>query len=186
MRVSSKRRLPVVGNPPRVNPAPRADHEDDGDDGEEARPPWHWVGFGAAAIFTAWLPLAALAQLVTARVIASFVGAVDSADEAHARVAELAPSDAARLQIAILAVYALAVAGGAVAGGYLVGRWGRPAGPREATIAGVVAGAVACALAAASARDFAAPMLASIVLGGAGAALGGWLGARRGLMRGAS
>ncbi len=54
-RVSPKRRLPVLKEPP-------------GDDPDTPpRPPWQWVGFGALGIFVVWLPLAWLTTLVVLR-----------------------------------------------------------------------------------------------------------------------
>jgi hypothetical protein len=50
-RVSPKRRLPVLQEPP-------------GDDPDApSRPPWQWVGFGALGIFVVWLPLAAVTSV---------------------------------------------------------------------------------------------------------------------------
>ncbi|MEZ4313179.1 MAG: hypothetical protein R3F14_34605 [Polyangiaceae bacterium] len=74
-----KRRLPVLQ--PR-EPSPREPHAKEGDDlgelglldrslpgdEEDNRPPWHWIGFGAAATFFAWLPLSALAGFATIRI----------------------------------------------------------------------------------------------------------------------
>jgi hypothetical protein len=54
-RVSPKRRLPVLKEPP-------------GDDSDApARPPWQWVGFGALGIVVVWLPLAAVTSVLVLR-----------------------------------------------------------------------------------------------------------------------
>ena len=95
------------------------------DTGDESAPrrPWQWVGFGALAIFTAWIPLAGLA------------GAAASC---------LGESALAGAGAAIVAVYAVALGLGAALGGFLVGRWGTAGvGLREAALAGLGASAVA-------------------------------------------
>jgi hypothetical protein len=111
----SKRRLPVLRD---------TTH---GESDEPPRPAWQWVGFGAAAIFAAWVPLSALAGGFTGRWL------VRVTDEAALRRAALLTT----------AVYGIELAAGALAGGYLVGRWG-PAGVgiRQAALAGATAAAV--------------------------------------------
>ncbi|HEY4013494.1 MAG TPA: hypothetical protein VGM06_09165 [Polyangiaceae bacterium] len=91
---------------------------------EEDRPrsPWQWVGFGAAAIFTVWVPLSILAVAASSRLVAA---ATDPAGQRKAVVLALC-------------VYALDLALGAFAGGYLVGRWGPSGvGVREGAKAGL-------------------------------------------------
>jgi hypothetical protein len=115
LNIVGKRRLPVLQ---------AAAH---GDSDEPPRPAWQWVGFGAAAIFAAWVPLSALVAAVTSRWLG---GAIDGS--------------ALRRAALITAVfYASELAAGAVAGGYLVGRWG-PAGvgKRQAALGGAAAAAV--------------------------------------------
>ena len=111
-----KRRLPVLNAAPLDEGSPRR--------------PWQWVGFGVVAIFTAWVPLAALATLAAARI----------AGGASGRAALAAGAGTA-------AVFALALGLGAALGGALVGRWG-PAGVgvREAALAGLGAALLAGAL----------------------------------------
>jgi hypothetical protein len=111
-----KRRLPVLNSP-------SAEAEE-----AETRRPWQWVGFGTLAIFTAWIPLAALAGALAARLPVGDGGA--------GRVSA---------GLAIVALYAAALALGAALGGFLVGRWGAAGvGVREAALAGLGAALVAC------------------------------------------
>jgi hypothetical protein len=110
--VVARRRLPLL------QPASQ------GQSDEPARPAWQWVGFGAVAIFGAWVPLSALAGALGAALLAR------ASDPTAMRRAALLASSA----------YALELAAGALAGGYLVGRWG-PAGVglRQALLSGVSA-----------------------------------------------
>src|SRR5688500_13599135 len=71
--MAERRRLPVLSN---ARPPAAPAEEDD-----EARPPWHWVGFGTVAIFGGWLPLAYVAGAVSARVMAARFG-TDASKEA--------------------------------------------------------------------------------------------------------
>jgi hypothetical protein len=128
-----KRRLPVLKN-------------DDGAADEEPRPPWHWIGFGTAAIFTAWLPLAYLGNLLQQRLFARFAGD-DTPEEIANAIKSAAPDEMMRLRIGVLLLLALPLALAAFAGGYLVGRWGKEAGVREALLAGLATGLVTCVLA---------------------------------------
>jgi hypothetical protein len=110
-----KRRLTVLNN-----------LEPQGETGQEDPPrrPWQWVGFGALAIVTVWVPLAALAGAIA---------------QALAKSAESTSTS-----VAIALVYAAALSLGAAMGGYLVGRWGTAAVRiREAALAGLVAAATA-------------------------------------------
>jgi hypothetical protein len=153
--VSGKRRLPVVQSPV-------------GDSADEPeRAPWQWVGFGAGAIFVAWLPLSATALALAARVSSHF----DLDD----------PAELARAGIAIGVIYALSIALGALGGGFVVGRWGGGVGVRHAGLAGLVAATVAVALSFAS-FGFAPRSFLVAVVAVPMAALGGALG-RRGRAR---
>ncbi|HEX4446429.1 MAG TPA: hypothetical protein VH044_06830 [Polyangiaceae bacterium] len=116
----ARRHLPVLKNT--EGPA----------DDAASRRPWQWVGFGALAIFTAWIPLAALAGLLAVR-IAAPAGGPDAATTGTPATG-----------LAVVAVYAGALAIGAVLGGLLVGRWGPSGvGVREAALAGLAAALVA-------------------------------------------
>jgi hypothetical protein len=152
--VDGKRRLPLISTEPRAG--------DRGDEGGEARPPWHWVGFGAVAIFTAWLPLSALAGALAARLAAA---------------PEDDPSRLARVEIAIVALHMVALAVASFAGGLVVGRWGDPAGTREAALSGLAA-ALAAVAAAWATTGFSPGALFVVVVAVPTAAAGGWRGVR--------
>jgi hypothetical protein len=121
--VAAKRRLPLL-----QAAAPGAE-------ADEPRGPWQWVGFGAAAIFTAWLPLSAAAWALAAR-----LGGIGGGEAGPALAAA-----------ATVATYAAALAAGAWAGGFMVGRWGPPGvGVRQAALAGLAAALAAIGAASAS------------------------------------
>jgi tRNA-(ms[2]io[6]A)-hydroxylase len=171
--------LPSTGAPP-ASPGRPETPSVEGDDDDEKRPPWQWIGFGTAAIFGAWLPLAYLAEALKARAIGAFLGSVGSAEETAAAILRLPSSDRTKLGIVVLGLPAAALALGAFLGGYLVGRWGAPsgAGVREAALAGLMTSLIVSVLACASFGVSAAP-LASVVLAVPLAALGAHVGLRR-------
>jgi hypothetical protein len=146
----AKRRLPLLQ---------AAGH---GEADEPPRPAWQWVGFGAVAIFSAWVPLSALAGAFASRLLAR------ASDEVALR----------RMALLSSVAYALELAAGAVAGGYLVGRWG-PAGvgTRQAALAGATAAAVLIAVTWASAGP-ALGMIPVLLLTPLMASIGGALGLR--------
>jgi hypothetical protein len=149
-KLGPKRRLPVLNSPAAEELADRR--------------PWQWVGFGALAVFTLWVPLSALAGWVAAHLAAG----VGQGDDARL----------ARTGIAIAALHVAALALGAALGGYLVGRWGtRGVGLREATLSGLVAAVAALALTWAS-SGFSASSLLLVAGAPPMAALGGKLGRR--------
>src|ERR1700722_9712505 len=88
------------------------------------RPTWQWVGFGALAILVVWLPLAALAQSLAARLIAPYAGTLPNPEDAAAAVARLAPATRARVAWIMGGLQAVALAVASLLGGGLVGRWG--------------------------------------------------------------
>jgi hypothetical protein len=147
-----KRRLPVLNSP--------SAEENESD----RRAPWQWVGFGALAIFTAWIPLAALAAAAAARLPAG----ADARGNAPALVG-----------LAVVALYGAALALGAALGGFLVGRWGAAGvGVREAALAGLGAAIVAGAATWVSLG----PSVGALFVAGVAlpmAALGGRAGLRR-------
>src|SRR6185437_4414335 len=117
-----KRRLPVLQSAPAGDDAP-------------VRRPWQWVGFGALAIFTAWIPLTALGSVAAA----AFGRWASPPEEA------LEPTLAA--QVGASVVFAVTLGVGALLGGWLVGRWGPTGvGVREAALAGLAATLVAGAI----------------------------------------
>ena len=154
----NKRRLPVVQ--PKI--------EEEG----EPRPAWHWAGFGAVAIFVAWLPLAWVAEAVGRRLVASKVAGGEAA------LAGLSRSERISALAMIALPQALALALASVGGGFLVTRFGQGTKARDAAFAGACVGLLALGLTFASAgfslAAFVVPLLAT-----AFAALGGRLGLRR-------
>jgi hypothetical protein len=119
---------------------------------EQARPPWQWVGFGTVMIFTAWLPLAYLGAAIVARTgEGSLVGPL----------------------LAMLLPLVVAAAGG----GFLIGRFGKPAGVREAFLSGLVTGLVGVGLTALS-GPFSPLLLVVVVVSTGCAGAGGALGVR--------
>ncbi len=134
-----RRRLPVLSNePPAAAPA---------DDEKEARPPYHWVGFGTVAIFAAWLPLTYVAGSVSKHVMDGRFGKDASPDAVALAVNAMETGERVRLMatIALPALFALAIA--AFGGGFVVGRFGPGTGAREAAMAGVMTALVANLLA---------------------------------------
>ncbi|MDP9034110.1 MAG: hypothetical protein M3O50_04845 [Myxococcota bacterium] len=145
----AKRRLPVLAAAP--------------DESATPHPFWQWVGFCAASIFAAWLPLCAIVAAVASRLSVNVSG--------NTAVGWAAAG--------VLASYAAAIAFGAFAGGVIVGRWGpRSSAVRAAALGGVGATAVAALVSWASFGISAAPWLSAAVAVPA-AALGGRLGSRR-------
>lgn len=134
----ARRHLPVLKAEP--DPASGAPEE-------EARPPWHWVGFGTVAIFAAWLPLAYVAGAISARMMSARFGADASKDSIDVALAAMTSGERARLMasVALPSFFGLGLA--AFGGGFVVGRFGTGAGPREAAYSGVVTAVIASALA---------------------------------------
>jgi tRNA-(ms[2]io[6]A)-hydroxylase len=157
-----KRRLPVL----------KADSS--GEDEQEKRPPWQWVGFGTVAIFVAWLPLSYLAELARRRATSAWLGAASTPEEAARALAALGDGDRAKLGLTIFLLHGGGLALAALAGGYLVGRWGGAATEREAALAGVAAALIASVL---GWSGISWVPLVTIAL----AALFAWLGGRRGV-----
>jgi len=152
---SDKRRLPVL--------------QTNAEEPEEPRPAWHWVGFGAVAIFVAWLPLAYFAESIGRRLAQSRLNGASVESLARAdRVAVLA-------RIALPQALALVLAG--ACGGFLVTRFGRTTKTRDAALAGLVVGALALGLTLPQ-TGFSLAVLAVPMLACASAAAGGALGAK--------
>ena len=111
----------------------------------EKRPPWHWVGFGAVAIFATWLPGAALAQKTGEHLVARRVVDLTQA-ELTQRLAELPKNELLMVIVPLALLHLLALAVGAAAGGYLVGRFGSGTTVREPMLAGGVVALMAITL----------------------------------------
>ena len=154
----AKRRLPVVQN------AAEPD--------EEPRPAWHWVGFGAVAIFVVWLPLAYVAEAVGRRLSAGKLGPVES------HFAELSRSDRLKVLAMIAVPQALALVLAGLAGGFLVTRFGQKTTRRDAAFSGLSVGLLALGLAFSQA-GFSLAGLVVPLLATAAAAAGGAIGVRR-------
>ncbi len=167
--MAERRRLPVIqSKPPEPEPS-----EPDGSD-EEARPPWHWVGFGTVAIFAAWLPLSYLAGYLARRGAAPYVGSATTAEEVAAKIEALSGDQRVRLALIEMLPHVLALAIGAFAGGFLVGRFGP--GKREAAMSGAMTAIIAMVLAGAQ-TGFSPASLIAVFLG----VLFAWLGGRSGV-----
>jgi hypothetical protein len=152
--MDSKRRLPVLKTP-------QADAPD-----EEPRPPWQWVGFGAVAIFVAWLPLSLLVGALAARLAAGAEGGTQD--------------DVVRAALTIRVAYFVELALGAIGGGFVVGRWGAAGvGVREAALAGLAAGLIAVGVSCASFGVSVGSLVVIVAIAVPAAAIGGWLGLRR-------
>lgn len=154
-----KRRLPLLQSSPEP------------DDETPDRPPWHWAGLGAMAVFFAWLPLAALVGSIVARVLRS-------APEGGMAGAPL------EVRLLMIGLHALAFAIASGLGGFLVGRFGGLAGVREAAASGAAAAVVAWGIAFAQAPKTALLVWALLLFAiGAVGAFGGFVGGRIGLAR---
>jgi hypothetical protein len=137
--VAERRRLPVIQEaPPPPGDAP-------GDD--DARPPWHWVGFGTVAIFATWLILAAVAGAVVKRAIAPWVGAAQTPAEIASRLATMSADERMRLAAVQMIPHVFALALASFAGGLLVGKFGAGTGPREAAMSGFATALIATVVA---------------------------------------
>jgi hypothetical protein len=165
--VPPKRRLPILPSSSRGS-----------GDGEEARPPWQWIGFGTAAIFGAWLPLAYIGEGLKARIVRSYVGSALSLEETRSSLAALSSRDRTALTALTVLVYVCPFVVGAYVGGFLVGKWGESAGVREAALAGVSTAVIASALSWASTGVSWAPLIA-LCLATPASAFGAYAGIRR-------
>jgi hypothetical protein len=165
----TKKRLPVLKQTPEE------------EQGEEARPPWHWVGFGTVVFVGAWLPLAYAADAIMKKLFAGVgLGDAKTEEEVALVLASLEEGERTKLTLLVWLLRLLPCAIGAVVGGYIVGRWGGDrAGVREAAIAGVLGTTVMTVLAVAQGGVFTVFLLIPVVIAGVFAAIGGKLGLRR-------
>jgi hypothetical protein len=116
------------------------------EDDDEARPPWHWVGFGTIATFACWLPLAYVAEAVRHRTFLSRFGESPSRDQVELAFAAMSGMERFRWTAMQTVPHLLAFAVSAFAGGLLVGRFGSGTGPREGAASGLVTALVALAV----------------------------------------
>ena len=167
------RQLPILGQK-KAPPPGSVDAPEDPED----RPPWHWSGIGAVLVFTSWLPLTLLSNAVTRALVDRLVPAGSRGDvEGHIAGASMGARAAIRAAMVVPGAVAFAI--GAAFGGWLVGRFGGKAGPREASVAGLLSASTAWALLAATAGLGGTLILwAPVALVGTVAA---WLGGRLGL-----
>ncbi len=163
--MADRKRLPVLKNTPEE------------EQGEEPRPPWHWVGFGTTAIIAAWVPLTYVGTAIAQRWIrVRFPIAALEADVTRG-LAALPPGDRATFVAVQIGLPALGMTLGAVFGGYIVGRWGGDsATSREAAIAGFAASFIAAVLTFAG-GGFAWPVLLFVAM----STIAAWLGGRWGM-----
>jgi hypothetical protein len=131
--MATKRKLPMIQSRP--------------DDDTPKRPRSHWIGFGLVAIFTLWVPLAAIAEMVKKHAIVSYLGDRSGEDQIQLAVASLSDRDHTRLTAVIIVVPMIALALASLGGGYLIGRFGGEAGIREGALSGAGAALVAVLLA---------------------------------------
>ena len=170
--MAERRHLPVLSNDP-----PPADSKPEDD---EARPPWHWVGFGTVAIFAGWLPLAYVAGAVSAKVMANRFGADASKDAIDLALSAMTSGERAQLMATVALPSLLGLALAAFGGGFVVGRFGSATGAREAAMSGGVTAFIASAMAYAgltAATFIAAAVTFAVAIGFA--AWGGRFGASR-------
>lgn len=116
------------------------------EDDDEARPPWHWVGFGTIATFACWLPLAYVAEAVRHRIFESRFGTSPSREDVELAFAAMNGMDRFRWTAMQTLPHLVAFAVSAFAGGLLVGRFGSGTGPREGAASGLVTALVALAV----------------------------------------
>lgn len=116
----ARRQLPVLKN----EPAPEPEAADD-----EARPPWHWAGFGVVAIFAAWLPLSYVGGAISKRLVSGI-------DLEHFDTLSTGEQAKLGLMVGLPTMIGLAIA--AFAGGFVVGRFGTGPGTRVAAVSGAI------------------------------------------------
>lgn len=138
--MAERRRLPVLQSPP----PPGEPAEPAGEDDEtEARPPWHWIGFGTVATFAGWLPLAYVAQAFARSLVVARFGQAPTREEIERAFATMSAEERFRWTASQTLPHVLAFALAAFGGGYLVGRFGAGTGWRHAAGSGVGAALVA-------------------------------------------
>ena len=136
--MAEKKRLPVI--------QPTSEEEED----SAPRPLWHWSALGVALTFSLWVPLAAAAQAVSNRLVASTLGDFASTAELNQALVNLSTEASRRLSVQFFLLHATALAVSSFAGGYIVGKYGGKNGPSAAFGCGLLVAAFALALGAAS------------------------------------
>lgn len=171
-----KRRLPVL-NASKPAPKPAASVDDEA---PEVRPGWHWVGFGAVAVFAAWLPLASLSQWFVSGFLQRRMGhAASSPEEVSTWLATLSASGRAQIILWTIVPHVTALSLASLGGGYIVGRYAPPyVGIRGGASAGLGAGLVAVVLSV-STSGFSAALVVVLVLTTLFASLGARLGLKK-------
>lgn len=160
----AKRHLPVLNAPKPASKSKSAPPPEADDEAPEVRPGWHWVGFGAVAVFGAWLPLAYVSQWFVSGFLQRRMGHAASPEEVASWLSSL--SQAARTQIILWTIvpHALALSLASFAGGYIVGRYApRYIGVRGGASSGLGAGLVAVVLSV-SASGFSPALLVVLLL----------------------
>ena len=159
--MAERRRLPVLNQSPEESPPD-----------DEARPPWHWAGFGVVAIFAAWVPLSYLGGAISNRLIAGVT---------PEQMQNASDSERAKLMLMIALPTLVALALASLGGGYIVGRFGTGPGQRI----GMVSGGVVAIIAVVLARTIMTPTVLAISLVVVGAVAIGFagLGGRVGMKR---
>jgi hypothetical protein len=160
-RARPMRRLPVLQNEPGEDAA------------AAARPGWQWLLFAAGLTVLLWLPL----ELVAVPLVGRLAALASGARAGVPLAAGGRPLGGALVAVSVLVAFFAAAA----SAGALVGRFGRRARPRDASAGAVAAAALVGALAALAPSSPGVPCAAA-VLGFAGlasaGALGAWAGSR--------
>ncbi len=136
--MAEKKRLPVL--------QPEVNDEDD----DRERPLWQWAALGVALTFTLWVPLAATAQAISNRLVASTLGDFASTVEMNQAIVRLSTETSRRLSIQFFLLHAVALGVSSFVGGFIVGKYGGKGGPRAAIGCGLLVAAFAVALATAT------------------------------------
>ncbi len=128
---SPRRHLPVL-NAPAPPPTPSAAPAE----GEEARPPWHWVPLGTTVSVVCFALLASAAAAVSIRIYAATYGlAPTPISIAAVRAAQPLAARGAEMLAGMVPLGALLAS--VALGGWFVGRFGRGTTARHGTLSGL-------------------------------------------------
>jgi len=156
------------------------------DDDSEAVPERtgrEWIAFGTLAIFACWLPLAYAAEALKHRAFAAAFGLEASEADVRQRVAHMTSIERTGWGLVQSIPHMLALGVSAMAGGFLIGRFGAPAGRREALSAGLATAGLSVALAWRVVVEGGIGAAVAVAMPTAIAAGGALVGARLGLKR---